>query len=695
MKASENKFLKFLQTDMQCLIPLYQRTYSWTESQCDDLWVDIINAGSNEAIKSHFVGSVVYVQDGIYQASATPQLSVIDGQQRLTTATLILLALAATIDKCGGTLQLNEVESISAKKIRNLYICNPNEDGPLFYKLILTQSDRTTLLALVNGEKVPEEYSKRVLENYEFFLERLEQANLVDVYKGLQKLMIVDISLDRGNDNPQLIFESLNSTGLKLSQADLIRNYVLMDLPPDHQSKIYREFWFPIEKRFGHAEYTKLFDRFMRDYLTLKLGRIPNIDAVYQEFKVFSLEKDIDSLVKDIDQYSQYFVNMALEKESKTELLKRFVNLNELKVDVVYPFLLDVYSDYAKEVIDLETFKEILDILESYVFRRAICEIPTNALNKTFATLYKEIDTSDYLGSVKAALMLKDAARRYPSDDEFIRKFQEKDVYNFRSKNYLLTRLENSKHSKEPINVGDYTIEHILPQNSNLSDSWRADIGESWKEVQAKYLHTIGNLTLTGYNSELSDRPFKEKQSISGGFKSSNLFLNKGLGELNSWNEAAITSRASELSKLASKVWTYPAINESTLESYRNKKTQKKEVVEYSLDSYEYLKGDMLNLFKQLEVSIKAIDPSISEENKKLYIAFKTDSNFVDVVPQKSRLRLSLNVDLGDIKDPQNLCEDVSGKGRWGNGNTQLGISKPEDIEYAMYIIKQAYEASL
>ena len=678
MKASENKFLKFLQTDMQCLIPLYQRTYSWQESQCDELWTDIVNAGTNEAIKSHFVGSLVYVQDGIYQASATPQLSVIDGQQRLTTTTLLLLALAASIDKRGGTLQLNEVESISAKKIRNLYICNPNEDVPLFYKLILTQSDKTTLLALVNGERVPDEFSKRVLENYEFFLERLEQANLVDVYKGLQKLMIVDISLDRGNDNPQLIFESLNSTGLKLSQADLIRNYILMDLPPDHQDKLYQGFWFPIEKRFGHSEYTKLFDRFMRDYLTLKLGRIPNIDTVYQEFKVFSLDVDIDSLVKDIDLYSQYFVNMALDKEPKAELLTRFVNLNELKVDVVYPFLLDVYSDYAKEIINLETFKEILDILESYVFRRAICEIPTNALNKTFATLYKEIDASDYLNSFKAALMLKDAARRYPSDDEFIRRFQERDVYNFRNKNYLLTRLENSRHSREPVNVGDYTIEHILPQNSNLNESWKADLGPAWKEVQAKYLHTIGNLTLTGYNSELSDRPFKEKQSISGGFKSSNLFLNKGLGDLNAWNEVEITSRALELSHLASKVWIYPAVGEATLELYRGKRVQKKETIEYSLDSYEYLKGDMLDLFKQLEASIRAIDSTIAEENKKLYIAFKTDSNFVDVVPQKSRLRLSLNVDLEEIKDPKNLCEDVSGKGRWGNGNTQLGISKSD-----------------
>jgi uncharacterized protein with ParB-like and HNH nuclease domain/predicted transport protein len=695
MKASENKFLKFLQTDMQCLIPLYQRTYSWQESQCDELWTDIVNAGTNEAIKSHFVGSLVYVQDGIYQASATPQLSVIDGQQRLTTTTLLLLALAASIDKRGGTLQLNEVESISAKKIRNLYICNPNEDVPLFYKLILTQSDKTTLLALVNGERVPDEFSKRVLENYEFFLERLEQANLVDVYKGLQKLMIVDISLDRGNDNPQLIFESLNSTGLKLSQADLIRNYILMDLPPDHQDKLYQGFWFPIEKRFGHSEYTKLFDRFMRDYLTLKLGRIPNIDTVYQEFKVFSLDVDIDSLVKDIDLYSQYFVNMALDKEPKAELLTRFVNLNELKVDVVYPFLLDVYSDYAKEIINLETFKEILDILESYVFRRAICEIPTNALNKTFATLYKEIDASDYLNSFKAALMLKDAARRYPSDDEFIRRFQERDVYNFRNKNYLLTRLENSRHSREPVNVGDYTIEHILPQNSNLNESWKADLGPAWKEVQAKYLHTIGNLTLTGYNSELSDRPFKEKQSISGGFKSSNLFLNKGLGDLNAWNEVEITSRALELSHLASKVWIYPAVGEATLELYRGKRVQKKETIEYSLDSYEYLKGDMLDLFKQLEASIRAIDSTIAEENKKLYIAFKTDSNFVDVVPQKSRLRLSLNVDLEEIKDPKNLCEDVSGKGRWGNGNTQLGISKSDDLEYAMFIIKQAYEASL
>lgn len=700
MKASENQLLKFLQTGMQCVIPIYQRTYSWKEDQCEDLWIDILNAGRNNSVKSHFVGSVVYVQDGLYQASATPQLVVIDGQQRLTTITLLILALAKSIENSGADLYINEQEKISAKKLKNLYIFNPNEeDTPLYQKLILTQSDKDTLISLSTDQRLPSEYSVRISENFEFFLEKFESVDLVDVYRGLQKLMVVDISLDRTNDNPQLIFESLNSTGLELSQADLIRNYVLMGLPPDIQSKIYKEYWYPMEKRFGHAEYSRLFDRFMRDYLTLKLNRIPNIGEVYQEFKQFSPDvANIQTTIKDIDSYSEYFTNMALEKESNLTLLNRFKSINQLKVDVVYPFLLEVYADYGSALISLDDFCEIIELLESYVFRRAICGIPTNSMNKTFATLSKEINKSDYLDSFKAALLLKDSYRSYPSDSEFIREISRKDIYNFRNTNYLLTKLENFGHPKEPINIGNYTVEHILPQNEELNDQWRSSLGDKWRDIQLTYLHTLGNLTLTGYNSELSDKSFKEKQQMSGGFKFSPLFLNAGLADLEIWNEEAILSRAEKLSKASVKVWPFPSLDAAKLEAYRELKAEKlvkNETSEWTLADHRHLVGKNLELFHLLEERVKSIDSRITFEVKKYYLAFKMNSNFLDVVPQKSRLRLMLDIAIEDVNDPQGICLDVRGKGRWGNGETQVSLYGIEELDYVMTLVKQAYDNSL
>ena len=699
MKAEAANLLRFLQIGKQCLIPIYQRTYSWTEDQCEILWQDILKVGANSAIPGHFVGSFVYVQDAQAQVlSATPQCMVIDGQQRMTTISLLLLAFANAIEKTGTDLVINDQLKISANYIRNNYLLNSNEEGEKRFKLILTQADKDTYLSLLQKLPAPTESSKRIQENYEFFEDKLEKTDLVNVYIGIQKLMIVEISLDRTYDNPQLIFESLNSTGLELSQADLIRNYILMGLEPQKQDRIYREFWFPMEKRFGHSEYSSYFDRFMRDYLTLKLNRIPKINQVYEEFKEMATSgkfQSVDELVADVFRYSEFFVNMVLGKEVDAKLSKRFDDLNQLKVDVVYPFLLDVYSDYKLGRLNHDDFLEIVDLLESYVFRRAICGIPTNSMNKTFANLYKEIDTSDYLNSFKAALLLKDSYRRFPADEEFMRELKVKDVYNFRNKNYLLVKIENSRHPKEVVDVGQYSIEHILPQNEKLSSEWVEDLGPDWKEIQTQYLHTLGNLTLTGYNTELSDKPFAVKRDMEKGFKSSPLYLNQPLRDLAKWTPAEIISRAENLASVSAEVWLYPELPGALLDKYKALKSTAEVVSEYALSDHPYLVGPMMDLFETLSKEILDISPSVSREIKKLYIAFKSDSNFVDIVPQKSRLRLSLNCDIQDLNDPKGMCEDVSGKGRWGNGNTQVSIYKADELDDVINLIKQAYTISL
>ncbi|KSU64622.1 hypothetical protein AS034_01950 [[Bacillus] enclensis] len=689
MKASETNFLKFLQGPKQFIIPIYQRKYSWTLEQCRQLWNDIIRASNDDEIKGHFVGSVVYIEKGLYQISAVPQLLVIDGQQRMTTLTLLLLAL-------GKAIKSNEeIHEITSKKIKNRYLVNNDEEDDLYHKMLLTKSDKETLLSLIEDRDLPDEYSTRVFENFRFFIDQIYKSgiNLNKLYHGINKLIVVDISLDRDHDNPQLIFESLNSTGLELSQADLIRNYVLMKLEPKEQELLYKNYWYPMEKGFGNYNESSIFDRFMRDYLTLKTGRIPNIKKVYSEFKEYASRQNdstIEDILRDIYKYSKYFVRLAFQTERDQEINDILKDINSLKVDVSYPFLLEVYDDYNNQILTKDNFLSILKLVESYVFRRAICGIPTNSLNKTFSTLSKELDNDKYVESMQAAFILKDSYKRFPDNDEFTRELKVKDIYNFRNRNYILRKLEN-ENRKEIVNIEAYTIEHIMPQNKNLSDEWREQLGEDWENIQKKYLHTLGNLTLTRYNSELSDRPFIIKRDIEGGFADSPLRLNKGLGQLEEWNEEEIIKRGKRLVEKAISIWGYPELSNQELAAYK-KKPHEKDNVTYTINDYSELTGEILELFEELRKRICNLDTSVREEYKKLYIAYKITTNFVDIVPQKSRLRLSLNMAFDEIHDPKGLCRDVTNLGRWGNGDVELGASSFNDIDDAMDLIKQSFE---
>ena len=451
------------------------------------------------------------MKKGYIHVSAVPKLLVIDGQQRLTTLSLLLTALSEAMS--GG----KSVDGMNSEKLKSYYLLNDREEGELRYKLELTKSDRETLFRIVDNKERTEDDAKRLRDNYDFFVEQISKSDLRYVYNGILKLMLIDVSLDRDKDNPQLIFESLNSTGLELSEADLIRNYILMGLEKEKQESIYKDYWQPMEESFGYEGYSKLFDRFMRDYLTLKTGKIPNIKNVYSVFKSYTKElesnedKGIEDLVPDIFKYSGYFINIARLKEPETDIKKIFEDIKTLKVDVSYPFLLAVYNDYKQTLISKEELIESLKYVESYLFRRAICGIPTNVLNKTFANLRKRIKEEKYLESFKALLLLEEKSMRYPKDAEFKREFMIKNIFEFRNRNYLLRKLENHNR-KESVNVEGYTIEHIMPQNIKNSKHWQDELGPDWEEVQGKYLHTIGNLTLTGYNAELSNKSFNEKR---------------------------------------------------------------------------------------------------------------------------------------------------------------------------------------
>ena len=398
------------------------------------------------------------------------------------------------------------------------------------------------------------------MENYRLFETKLKTTNLKSVYVGIQRLRIVDIVLDRPDDDPQLIFESLNSTGLELSQADLIRNYVLMGQEPNFQNKLYKDHWLPMEERFGEA-YTEWFDWFVRDYLTVKRRQIPNINNVYETFKTHvprqTTLEELESTIAEIDHYSKHYVKFALLQENDSDLRECLADIQDLEARVARPLLLEAYEDYMQRQIQKSELIEILRLVESYVFRRAICGIPPNTLNRVFEALMTKVDKSNYLESLKDAFRQLTSTRRYPSNSEFKEALFIKDVYNFNRCNYLLRKLENHER-RELISIADYTTEHVMPQNPDLSESWQQELGENWQEIQEKYLHTIGNLTLTGYNSKLSDRPFKEKQCICGGFRDSPLRLNRSLAQTKQWNENTILARAEELAEKALKIWINP-----------------------------------------------------------------------------------------------------------------------------------------
>ena len=505
----------------------------------------------------------------------------------------------------------------------------------------------------------------------------------------------MDISLDRDRDNPQLIFESLNSTGLDLTQADLIRNYVLMGLESKEQSEVYRKYWYPMEQGFGHAEYAVQFDRFMRDYLTIKTGRIPNINEVYASFKSYlqgQKQATMEAIVADVYGYSKYFVRLAFLKDADKEINSALADINTLKVDVAYPFLLQVYDDYEHRLLSRDDFISVLRLVESYVFRRAVCGIPTNSLNKTFTSLASEIDKANYLQSARAAFLLKDSYKRFPDDEEFRREFVVKDFYNFRSRNYLLRKLENYDR-KERVEVEGFTIEHVMPQNENLSPEWRQELGAEWEHVHSKYLHTIGNLTLTGYNPELSDRPFREKRDMKdGGFADSPLRLNRGLAKLEHWNEEEMSKRAQALADLAIKVWAAPALPTEVLTGLRRSRVVEGGKVYTLADHADVLKGSRLELFEKVRKRILNLSSAVREEVKKHYIAYKAATNFVDIEPQKQRLKLTLNMTFDEVNDPEKICRDVSSVGHYGNGDVEFGVTSAEQIEYAMFLIRQSYE---
>ena len=563
MKANETKVEDFLSSNKtQFVIPVYQRNYDWKTSQCRQLLDDILEVGTSPKMNAHFIGSVVYVHDDVYTSSRIKELTVIDGQQRLTTLTLIYLALYRLAIEMGD-------KGLEAE-ISEIYLTNKFAPEEEKLKLRPAENNDKAIKYLLRSDN-DEEFSdfSKVIVNFNYFKSRITEENFEFVLKGLSKLMFVEISLDREKDDPQRIFESLNSTGLELSQADLIRNYILMGLDRRDQNKIYNNYWEIIEKlaKDETLNTSKVSD-FIRDYLTLVNNKIPNKSKVYLEFKAKFPTADLQELeanlspIKSLVKFYNKLLNPKNEKDKDIRLQLEYIN--RLEINVAYPFLMKVYEDYSENVIDKATFIKVLDFIQSFAWRRFVVGLPTNALNKIFMTLYEKVGKNEYLLSLQKWLLKRPGSQRFPKNKEVIESLKLKDVYNIKSKNrtYLLERLENFENNEPVIIEGntDITIEHIFPQNPD--PKWKVDLGaDEYNLIKETYLNTIGNLTLSGNNGKLGNKPFVFKRDLeNAGYKDSRLWLNKYLSIAEKWDKVEIERRFDLLAERFLKIWQIPNI---------------------------------------------------------------------------------------------------------------------------------------
>lgn len=700
MDAKHTPLCRVLATELQFVVPIYQRKYSWRMDECKKLLEDIIRASKKNDDDYYFIGSLVYVTIPT-KPGENPRYIVIDGQQRITTILLILIALEQKLDRIGQQQKIKE-------KIHD-YVINRHEDGEKRYKLVLTPSDKGTMQSIVDDDGY-DETSAILKNNFELIKEYIENLDPIQIYNGLEKLMVVNIILEE-KDRPQLVFESINSTGLQLTKTDLIRNYILMDLPIEQQENIYNKYWRPMEENF---ENYRIFDEFMKDFLTIKNKENIKIEKIYEQFKKWHFEQDvgIEEIIKDVKNHSEFFIKMVLDwKEENTKLRRVISNINKLKMSVMRPFLLKCMILHQEEKITQEQLLEIFIMVESYTFRRAICRIPQAGLNKLVPQFISEIDkiTNDFFNEIIAILFAQNKRYRFPDNSEFEEHFKDIDIYNTKIVRYALFRLENMlrSYSKEHPWLEDkpddrISIEHIMPKNTS---AWRECLSDSEIEEAGKYIHTIGNLTLTGYNSELSDNLFSEKMNMEGGFKSSQFLLSKDITGAE-WKEKQIINRANNLTKKAIMLWKRvepPAENlkkylENNLQIYDDEYTEEEyfdgeytpdDIMQSTKDLFDHIKDRISDEFKELEY-----------RPQKMYCGFYIGKrNVCSLQILKNSINLFYNTKneiLPKNKFVKHLIkEDGTRKRHWGNGDFMSNIKNNNSVEEAIPFIKKILDTKI
>ena len=565
MKAINRQFREIINGNRQFIIPVFQRDFSWTRKQCEQLWRDVGHASAGGDDSAHFMGSIVYI--GADLSSAFQSWLLIDGQQRLTTLTLLMVAMRDHIQESRWS---GSDDGPSIAKIDAYYLKNTLESGQRQYKLLLRRKDNATLQALIDGKmssELGDKCSEFLLEAYEYFRTALQDCDVEYVYRGINRLSIVDVTLDRGIDNPQLVFESMNSTGIDLRQSDLVRNYLLMRLDESEQTRLYEKYWSRIESFFRTSEYA--LDEFLRDYMALEQGLTQQIrlDRIYDEFKSFRsregrpLEELLGDMARVARTYASFRGIAPMERPWLADAMSHMRSLSTTQGLLI----MRLYDCHEKGLLSQDEFVRAVGLIESYLLRRAVLGLQTRGYWSVFARIAHDLDLESVFESLQVGLARLRGNSRFPNDEEFRRGLKEYDLYGLRVCKHVLDRLENEG-NREPSPVHNFSIEHIMPQDISNEREWQEMLGENWAECHATHLHRLGNLTLTAYNSTYSNRPFEEKKSIEGGFKQSAVRLNEDVREQAMWRAAEIGARGDQLAARALDIWPH---HEADAESIR------------------------------------------------------------------------------------------------------------------------------
>lgn len=708
MKAIQSRLLDLLGANLiQFIIPVYQRLYSWDAKQCKDLWDDTMRAGQKNEL--HFVGSFLYTPESASTATSLKRNLLIDGQQRMTTISLMLAAFLDYIDEDEGRASF--LTDVKPKSLRKNYLFNDDDYmGESRFKLILTQDDKATLQALVSKAPLPENPSKSLVDNYRYFSDKIHAKNFdpVAFWRGVGNLLIIDTELSPITDNAQLIFESMNSKGKPLTPIDLIRNYILMSLPCDEQMKLYEGYWRPIEQLFGRGSDSE-FNAFIWYWLWLKVpGRKPREDEAYAEFKAYcqdeGLENDPEGLLRELREYARRYAAMFLDEEKDKDLAEGFRRIAGLGIKPIRPLMLALYTLYEREsaALDKAAFMRLCTYIESFLFRRSVVGRFTTGLNNFFAGMYLELEVSEEPEQYVTAMLLihdKTMTAYFPTDEDFASALTTRDLYHHFSKcRYYLERIENWYSPKEPIPRDVYQVEHVLPQKIDASTGWQEALGENWQETHERLVNTLGNLTLTGYNQEYSNRPFSEKLNLANeGFKFSHLRLNSYIAQQVKWDAETIEARASLLAKDALKIWPYPKLAAETVELYRPKKNSDCDSEwDIERDHPAFMPGGKCyELFSQLCSAIEEHHPDWEQLTKKCYVGYYTTYGrklHISIHERVSTGSVAIGLDksVDDLEDPQGLAQDKREVKNFGPGMpTRVDLQSAADLDAVLALIMQ------
>jgi len=619
MKGSEAKLVSYMQgSDKRFIIPVYQRNYDWRIENCKQLYDDLI-AIVRKGRSSHFFGSIVSVHsDGEFN-----EYLIIDGQQRLTTISLLMLAMY-NVMKAGI---LTPLQSNLADKIYKTYLIDEWQEEDTRIKLKPVKNDSTAFGLLF---KDSDEYiqGSNLTVNYNYFYSRIqkEEISIDELYSAITKLEIINITLNK-DDNPQLIFESLNSTGLALSEGDKIRNFILMGLPTKEQNEYYDKYWNKIELCTNYDV-----SMFMRDYLSVKQQAIPAMNRVYVTFKAYVEENkfETESLLIDLLDYAKWYEILLKGKTTDKKLNACIYRLNRLETTITRPFFLEVLRMMTKgsPALSLQDAREIFLLTENYLFRRSICDLPTNALNKIFLMLHREIirfdgTETDYLEKFKYALLSKQERGRFPNNEEFAEAMGNRQIYlmNIKNKAYIFERLENygideDKDIYRHLDEGTYSIEHIMPQH--LTPQWVNELGDDYEDIHETWLHRLANLTLTAYNSKYSNNTFADKRDMDKGFRQSGLRLNTWIANQEKWTLDELEKRCGMLVSRSLNIWPMPSTSyqpaEKQLDSYTledDVDLSGREIVRFGYKNTEQPVDSWITMMAQVLKILHAEDKSV------------------------------------------------------------------------------------